>query len=905
MSDQNLREKFERAALEQPSNIAIRYRKGDGWGGISYEEFRNSARSLSVFLRKEGVGRGDRIAILLENRPEWPLVFFSAVFTGAVPVPVNPESGSEEIFNILNDSGCSLVFVSELSRGIKTDLRARCPSVVKAISVDSNEFQKELHNAPERFTPAEVGCEDQACILYTSGTTDEPKGVMLTHKNLLSNCYSLFDLELVTRNDSVVSVLPLHHAYPLTVTMLLPLLCGGSIVYPVSMRGEAILEAVRECKATVFVAVPRIFSLFHQEITGSISRIPFPLNLLFRGIVAFLFKIREKTGINLSRYLFRAIHGKFGRSMRFFASGGAKLDENVQRTFLELGFTILEGYGLTETSPVLTMNSLKKQKTGSVGRPAKNVELKIVGPDAQGVGEVIARGPNIMKGYYKRPDMTSEVIKDGWFHTGDLGYLDEEGYLFLTGRLKETIVLSSGKNVYPGELEEAYSRHEVIKEMCVFDVPYEKDGTTKSVLWALVVPNVEFFKKYGVANMREAVKERIANVSKHMPAYQRLMGFTLTFEALPRTLLGKIKRFEVRNVYSAGITDKEYAVEKKEPSEEDIELMESPVGRKVIDLLGKQPGIKKKVFPSDLLELDLGIDSLGRIELASGLEKVFKTGIKEEVVGEAVTVRDLIVGAGPVLPGERKKEGLVEKELSPGSGYWNKTLQVLPKKENLARIDLAPGIMAWLGNFFVLGLIRTYFKTFNSFKAEGEENIPSGGPYILYANHTSYFDAFLVAGALPGLTRLDLFFVGFRIFFEAPVIRGLVKIGRIIPLDFSSHFLEALRSCYYVLENGKCLCFFPEGLRSIDGEVKDFKKGFGILAGETKAKLVPVLIEGSFRAWPRTGAFPNRYPIKVKFGKALDPDEAEKKGYELGAEDRYGAICLSARKAMLDLQNKD
>ncbi|MFQ5953397.1 MAG: 1-acyl-sn-glycerol-3-phosphate acyltransferase, partial [Candidatus Omnitrophota bacterium] len=310
--------------------------------------------------------------------------------------------------------------------------------------------------------------------------------------------------------------------------------------------------------------------------------------------------------------------------------------------------------------------------------------------------------------------------------------------------------------------------------------------------------------------------------------------------------------------------------------------------------------VKKAVLPGNLLELDLGIDSLGRIEMAAGLEKLFNVEIKDEVIGKAFTVRDLITGLEPFLPAGEAYPAREEEALF-GPGEWKETLQVLPREENLAKIDLNPGFLSWLVGFTFTCLNKAFFKMFYSFKVEGRENFPEGESYILFANHTSYFDGLLVAAAMPRFPRLELFFVGFRPYFDVPIMRNLVRVARIIPLDFSPHFLEALRSCYYVMNNGKSLCLFPEGLRTLDGNIGEFKKGFGIITKETNTKLIPILIEGAYQAWPRTSKFPRRHPIKVRFGKALDPEKLEKEGLEMGAGDSYTAICIAARKALIEM----
>jgi long-chain acyl-CoA synthetase len=894
--------RFKKTVQELPDDIAIRYKGKDGWTEITYAELGKHVGSLAAFLLEEGVTKGDRIAILADNRPEWPFTFFAAVSIGAVCVPLNPGTVPAETESFIKDSECRIIFTDKSSASLTSEIRSKCPSVEKVVSVDSDIFKKALLKPSATEETFEISGDDTACILYTSGTTAVPKGVVLSHWNLVSNCDSQYKSDTVTRKDSVISILPLHHTYPLTATMILPILYGAKIIYPKSMRPEDISEAMRESGGTIFIAVPQMFVAFHQRITEALRKIPFPFNLLFNLVITVLNKIRQKTGLNPVKYFLYAVHSKFGKSMRIFVSGGAKLDENVAKDLYKFGFTILEGYGLTETSPVLTFNPAKKAKIGSVGLPVPGVEIKIKDKDKEGIGEVIARGPNIMQGYYKREDLTKEAIKDGWFHTGDLGYIDEEGYLFLTGRLKDVIVLSSGVNVYPEEVEEAYMKDAPVSEMCVFEIPVT-EGKGVLELWAIVVPDLEFFRKYGEVNLKAVIKERFDNVSRSLPTHMRLMGFTITLEELPRTLLGKIKRFAVKEKYISKVTEEKSAAEPREIPEEDLEMMEMPSGRRIIDYLKKQTGIKRDIVPADLLELDLGIDSLGRVELLSGLERIFGIEIEDEIVGDAFTVRDLIAGLGLLLP-EGTSYRAHGKEMAFEMAQWKETLGELPKKENLDKIDLSPGFWTWLGCFIFVAIHYLFFRLFYSLKVEGKENVPEKGPYILYSNHTSYFDGFLVAVSVPRFPKLDLFFVGFRPYFTVPIIRNLIRIGRIIPLDFSSHLLEALKSCYYVLKNGRNLCLFPEGIRTLDGDIGKFKKGFGILAKETDAKLVPVVLKGAYEAWPRTDKFPHRHPIKVRFGEAITPEEAQRIGRSLDAQDDYEAVCLGARDVLIKLKEK-
>lgn len=894
-------QQFEKNSSESLKKVIITYRLNDSWKNISYGVLRDRIQLVSSFLKQHNIRKGERIAVILENRPEWPIVFFAGLCAGAVLVPVNPASSEEEIKNILNNSESVLVFLNKDSFEVVSKICQDVPSVKKIVSVDADEFKDIFKEKAQELCVPDTQEHDLACILYTSGTTAEPKGVMLSHKNLMANCESIHKLNIIRDKDkdSVISVLPLHHVYSLTITVILPLLYAVRVIYPGSLKEEILLEAMRDTKATIFIGVPQIFALFYKKVDQAVKNISFPVNIAVKLILKIFYNIRKTANINLARYFLYAVHEKFGRSMRLFISGGAKLDETVADTLFKYGFTVLEGYGLTETSPALTFNPVKKTKIGSAGKAVPNVELKIVNKDENGRGEVIARGPNIMQGYYKREDLTIEVIKDGWFYTGDIGHIDDEGYLFITGRLKEMIVLSSGENIYPAELEELYCKYAPIKEMCIFERYAEEREARASLLWAVVVPDLEYFRKYGEVNLKSVIKERLDNVSRTLSPHMRIMGFTITLDDLPRTLLGKIRRFLVKDMY--GKVEREVSQNPKEMTEEDQQLMQDEAGITIIKYLKKETNVKRDIVPADLLELDLGIDSLGRIEIASGLEKALGMRIENRIIGEAFTVRDLIKALQPVVGA---RAGFKEEEVYPVNG-WKEILKQMPLEENLSKIDLNPGWRAYLAGFIFVTLVKMIFKLFYGFKAQGKENVLPKGKYIFYANHTSYFDGFLVAAALPHMPRLDLFFVGFRPYFRVPVLRRLIKVGRIIPIDFSAHFVEALRSSVYVMANNKSLCLFPEGIRSLSGEIMDFKKGFGILAKESNAELIPILLQGAYEAWPRTAKFPKRHPLKVKIGKPVSVGELEEEGRKRGAKDEYEAICLGAREKMIEMKSTD
>ena len=479
----------------------------------------------------------------------------------------------------------------------------------------------------------------------------------------------------------------------------------------------------------------------------------------------------------------------------------------------------------------------------------------------------------------------------------------------LTPRFDDFIVLNSGEKIYPQELEEFYTKIAPVKEMCVFIVSGKHGVGRSKVLWAIIQPDLDYFREFGEVNLRFVLKERFDNASQLLPIHKRLKGFTVTLDDLPFTTIGKLNRTEIKKIYEPRvIAGKEGALPVSgELSAEDQLLTGSVIGKRILQCLKRQSGIRRPIIIKDSLELDLGIDSLGRVELASRLESAFSADLKVEVIARAFSVKDLILGITDELRGAKDLH-VEDQGIAKGQDYWKKHLNVLPKEETMQMLELSTGYFAWLFRFIFTAFDCLIFKVFFNIKSEGSENVPKEGAYILYGNHTSFLDGPAIGACLPRRPVFQIFYFVFGPYFFRPfiknrVLKNFVKMGRFIPFDFSTHFLEALRSCYYVLKNGKGLCFFPEGLRSTDGKIGEFKKGFGVLAKATGAMLVPVLITGAHEAWPSTAKYPKRYPISVRFGKPLIVEDLEREGLGMGTKDPYEAICLAARKALIELKS--
>ncbi|MEW6067273.1 MAG: AMP-binding protein [Nitrospirota bacterium] len=854
-------ELFIRSAIEHKDNIAFNF-FDKTWMTITYGELLNITKAIASHLIKIGINKGDRVAIISENTPEWCAAYLAISLSGAIAVPIDAQLGTDEIRNLLLDSESRVVFHSSKTEE-NTKNAVKDNLSVTLIDFDSPDFiticnTKDIKNYPE------ISEEDVASLIYTSGTTGIPKGVQLTHKNFCSDAEAVIKAEIITDKDHILSILPLHHTYPFTCTFLIPVLLGSTITFPPSLKGPELMSTIKDKEVTILIGVPQLLELIRNGIFNKVKQLPGLMSKIMFGILKVCGILKQNSGINLGKIIFRSAHKALGKRFRFFASGGAKLNPEVMKDIEALGFAVVEGYGLTETSPVVTFNPITRRKAGSAGRPLPSVEIKVFEAEKHrelGIkeeGEIAIRGAMVMKGYYKNPQMTGEVIKDGWFFSGDLGYLDEEGYLFITGRSKEVIVLSSGKNIYPEEVEKQYSKIPLIKEICVMGI--EDKGIVES-LNAVIVPDLEYAKKAQIGNIQEALKWEINNISLHLPQYMRIKGYTIYPDTLPRTPLGKLRRFMIKDLL------KIKSEKSKIKGEEDKILISDDAGKKVVKCI--KPLLKEQIpiQAKDNLELDLGLDSLARIELVVSLEKAFSIKLPETFASEVQTVEELIkkikeYGTGKTIETEKVLQ-------------WKDILKEDPHFDDRKKVGLHHNFLEWVLIILCLCLIKVTMKIFFRLKAKGIENLPKGGPYIIAPNHASYLDAFNVVAVLPFKSFKDLYSIGFQKYFTGGVKGFFARLAHVIPTDPETYLNKALQMASYILKNRKSLLIFPEGGRSYDGELMEFKKGVGILSKELDIPVIPAYIKGSYQALPRGKICPKFVEMKIIFGKPIYPSDID------------------------------
>ncbi len=894
----NLFAAFETVAARQPDRLALQIREDAGYRRLACGEVVRQGRALAAALVRAGLRPGDRVALLSENRPEWIVVYFAATAAGGTAVPLDVQLSDGEIANVLEHAGCRMGIASGKQAPRLLALRGeRALSLVVDLDAEASEgrllsFRAVLGDpaSAEAVSLPNVVEDALASILYTSGTTGTPKGVMLTHGNFLANTRSVLDVRLVNADDNLLALLPLHHAFAFTAQLFL-LYSGARLTFPASLKGPDLIACMQETGVTLLVGVPQLFYMLHKGIFKEIERRPSPVRWLLRSLLR-LSGVLHPRGINLGRIVFAPVHRKFGGRLRILASGGARLDPAIAGDFLALGFTMTEGYGLTETAPVVCINPLDRMRPGSVGIPLPGVEVKIVNPNPDGVGEIAIRGANVMQGYYENPAATAEVMQDGWFLSGDLGFLATDGYLTITGRAKEVIVLSSGKNIYPEEVEEQYLKSPYIREICLVPQTAERGGAEVEGLLALVLPDLDYFRAEGMTNVFETVRWDMENIGRNLPPYKRPTGLVIVKEEFPRTRLGKIQRHLVAQRYRAEIT-LEAGASDAPPSEADQAQMADEVGRRVLEYLRnafKKPGAQL----NDNLELDLGMDSLARVEMLVALEEMFGVEIPDEAAAECFTVREVVErlralrGAplGTAAPARRRG--------------WGEILTASPTAEAQAMVEASSRPSASVITGVTRAICAAVFRTAYRLRVEGLQHVPPHGPLILVANHCSYFDAFLLPSSLPLRIGQHIFYMGFEWFFRHPIVAWWGRGVRVIPVDMDTYLMRALQASALVLKQGRILCVFPEGERSADGRVRPFRKGVGILVRELKVPVLPAHISGSFEAWPRGQSLPKIHRIRVRFGPVVTPVELHTGEGPRGG-DEYETIVMRLRERIIAL----
>jgi long-chain acyl-CoA synthetase len=886
-------DRFVECAARWPGNVALEIQRHDHLESCTYAELHQMAESVGRWITENGLARGSRLAIVADNHPRWVAAYLGIIAAGCVVVPLDTALHADQLMKLLKDSGTSALFCD--ARHATAAREAVASLGIGLVLMDPDRMtdhsigQPWLANLPAifdggsgKFRPAPASVEDLASLLYTSGTTADPKGVMLTHANFLGEVEAVFNWVDLGPTDALLGVLPMFHVLAQMANLLLPLVKGSRVVYLETLNTTELLRALRERNITAFAVVPQFFYLIHERIFQEVAKRGVLTQKIFHGLVGFNRTIR-KAGINAGPLLFKKIHDTLGENMRYLVTGGSRFDPQIAKDFHDLGIDVLQAYGLTETTAAVFANSPANNVIGSVGKAMKGVEAKVVDlqPQEDGgpsTGEIALRGAVVMKGYWNRPDATAAVLRDGWFYTGDLGYFDADGNLFLTGRKKEVIVLSNGKNIYPEEVEAHYLKSPYIKELAVMGLE-GKPGEGGDRLHAVIVPNFDALRQKKIVNAKEVIRFDIEGLSQQIASTKRIGSYEIWQDDLPRTTTRKIKRFEVEKRVKANqsrrVDDNSELPAERPLTADDAAWLDQPDVQRALKVIRDAartapPGLR----PSHNLELDLGLDSMQRVELLSQVEDQLGGNVEESQLAEIYTVRDLV--------------DAVLQSAASGAGThtafagWKAILAEEP--DAAAVLSLArPQPFSDAFWYMVSRLIQVIALDRFDLHVRGIEKLPRSGGYILSSNHQSYLDPVILASVLPPDVFDKVFAVGTSEIFGKGFMLRLARSLRVVVVDPDANLIPAMRAGAFGLRQGRPLILYPEGERSVDGTPRTFKKGAAILSIHLQVPIVPVAIEGFYKAWPRNKPFQGFTPLKMVFGNPILPPpetQASEAAYE-------------------------
>ncbi len=835
-------------AAHSARTAIVEYRAG-GKTTVDYATLLRRIAAATSNLARAGIGKGSTVALWGPNGVDWVAAYFAVIRTGALVVPLDHQSPAAALGSILEHAVPELI-VTTAAHG--AELAAAGSSIltvpIESCSAAGESVEPESPSACGGYPPALLHPDGTAALVYTSGTTGTPKGVPLTHRNLIADALALGAADLIAADDRVLLPLPLHHTYPFTVGLLIALSKGAAVVFPAGVSGPEIGSAARDAGATTLLAVPRLCEALWDGIRSTVERRGRWATRLFHASLAVSGGIRRVTGLRAGRWLFRSLHETLGGRLELIGCGGAHLDPTLARRLEALGWIVLTGYGLTETAPVLTFNDRAHSRLGSEGRPLAGVEIAIrpadhAGPqDAGGapqLGEIVARGASVFGGYRGNDAATKAAFTpDGWFRTGDLGWIDRAGYLHVAGRTKELVVLADGKKVFPDDLEKAYAASKLLQEIAIL----EDHGR----LVALVVLNEAEVRERGALREAALLREEVEDVGARLPPYQRLAGYRVVRFALPRTQLGKLKRHLLPALYANAIGA---PAEQGAPSlsAEDTALVASGRAAEVWQWLQTRFAGRPLTLDTSP-QLDLEVDSLEWVAITLELEQRFHIALTGEAVSRILTLRDLLREIETAAPAN-------------ASGA--------PAERSAAVVELPSLPMRAIGAA-IFALCRPVMRLFFRLQVSGREQLESDIPMLIAPNHTSYLDPPALAAAMPWSRLRKTFWAGWvGILYTGPFTRFISRACQVLPVDPDRDLAAAIETARDLLRRGYSIVWFPEGRRSPTGELGPFLRGIGRVVAHSDADAVPVAIRGTFDAWPKQRLLPRFKTVSVTFGEPL------------------------------------
>lgn len=777
---------------------------------LTYSELFEKVAKTAALIEKLGLEKGDRMMLWGYNCPEWAILFLAAASKGIIIVPIDYMALPDYVKRISGIVSAKLIAHSEYKILPK----------IKCRSVTLESLDKLIDGMPQTdMLSTNVNEGDTLEIVFTSGTTGNPKGVILTHKNVVSNITAIKKCVKTDPDQAFLSLLPLSHLLEQTPGFLGPLSSSCRIIYIRGLKPSLIFKTLSEENVTNIVAVPRLLKLFADEITRQAEA---------RKLLPILKKtMRSRLPSTAKKKLLWPIHKKFGKQFRYFIVGGAPFSPELEQFWNELGFTVLQGYGLTECAPVLTCNTPFASKQGSVGQPLHGVELKF-GED----GEIYAKGDNVTLGYYKDKAKTRQAFTEGWFRTGDIGFADKEGFVFLNGRKKDMIIGSGGENIYPKDIEHTLLQDKHVKDACVVGLPSKKGEQIHAEL---------------ILKTQASLRQIIENANKKLNQAQQIMSFGKWLgHDFPRTTTLKIKKHLVLKAVSDG--KKGLLAPAQRPQ------------TRLQALIAKIEGVKApEIMPKAKLGMDLRLTSVNKVELVSMIEQEFSLDIDEEEITGETTIAELESMI-------QKREQINSKKLFRAWTLWL-PIRIFRMAHNTILMD---------------NVIRLFCRR----KVIGSENLKTlSEPAIFIANHVGYFDTPNILMSLPLRIRSRIAVAAWQEYFDIPKNKILKMLLFKFYFNYASVFINIFpfpkqkgfkRSIEYageLLDKKWNILFFPEGEHSRTGKLQPFRAGIGWLAKEMKCPIVPVrhfglerIMAGDEHQLPRLGK------VLIKIGKPVKLD---------------------------------
>lgn len=798
---------------------------------VSYSELLSR---ISDFSETFSIGRGDRVVILSENRPAYIYALFAIWKNGGIAVPIDCTSSAADLAYVLKDCTPTVILASEACEAVAREAVERAGGSQQVL-VMTPDMENRATSAPQ--AKIDFDMQDTCLIVYTSGTTGSPKGVMLSFQNIYFNIDSVSKgVPIFTPDVRTMILLPCHHVLPLVGSVVAPLVTGGSVAFCPSMSAPDLMKTMAEGQVGIVIGVPRLYTMLVKGICSKIDA---------HWATRMLYRLCKSVGSRaLSRLVFSSIRKKMGGVVKYFVCGGAALDPAVAQKMKTLGLDVLEGYGMTECAPMIAFTRPDDITPGASGQPVPGCEVEVRD------GELVARGNNIMQGYYGRPEETAAVVKDGWIYTGDLGYVDDKGRVVVTGRRKEIIVLSNGKNVNPTEIEQKLEAYQdIVKEAAVTE--------NNDALVAIIVPTPALAAMTD-AQIEEKVKwEILDKYNSDAAAYKKIFNVKIYRNDLPRTRLDKIQRFKLKSLLvSDGSADAQPEVIDEAMSDEYKIIKKYIESEKVC-----------KVRPTDHIELDLAFDSLDKVGLQVFLNTSFGLDMTTDKLSEFKSVADIAD-----FVAETKTKMHVEKI------DWKKIL----REHTTLKLP-----QTWITGRIFIALSQPFFKLYFKLRGKGAERIPDG-PVIIAPNHQSFLDGLFVMSFLKYRDIKNTYFYAKEQHIRRPFIKFMAATHNVIVMDMSN-LKESIQKMGEALKKKKNIIIFPEGTRTTDGKLGEFKKTFAILSKELNVPVVPVSIKGAFQAMPKGTMLPRPHKVQVEFLPPVYPKQSAE-SYENITKEVYDSI---------------